>query len=146
MIDRRRVLQLGALATLTTTVLPGCGTDEQVPPEPEPTPDSQQADELALIAAYDAALASAGPRATTVYQRLRDEHVEHLAALGWQQPPPAPVPEDANTTRSDLIRAERRAARIRTSAADATPDAEQAQILALIAASEAQHVVDLGEL
>lgn len=144
MIDRRRVLQLGALAALTTTVLPACGTDEQGQPAPQPTPDPQQADELALIAAYDAALLSAGPRATVVYQRLRDEHVEHLVALGWQQPPPAPV--DANVSRRVLIRAERRASRIRIDAAATSPDAEQAQILALIAASEAQHVVDLEAL
>ena len=39
MIDRRRVLQLGALAALTTTVLPACGTDEQGQPAPQPTPD-----------------------------------------------------------------------------------------------------------
>lgn len=144
MIDRRRVLQLGALAALTTTVLPACGTDEQGQPAPQPTPDPQQADELALIAAYDAALLSAGPRATVVYQRLRDEHVEHLVALGWQQPPPAPV--DANVSRRVLIRAERRASRIRIDAAATSPDADQAQILALIAASEAQHVVDLEAL
>ena len=144
MIDRRRVLQLGALAALTTTVLPACGTDEQGQPAPQPTPDSQQADELALIAAYDAALLSAGPRATVVYQRLRDEHVEHLVALGWQQPPPAPV--ESNSSRRILIRAERRASRIRSDAAATSPDVEQAQILALIAASEAQHVVDLEAL
>ena len=144
MIDRRRVLQLGALAALTTTVLPACGTDEQGQPAPQPTPDPQQADELALIAAYDAALLSAGPRATVVYQRLRDEHVEHLVALGWQQPPPAPV--ESNSSRRNLIRAERRASRIRIDAAATSPDVEQAQILALIAASEAQHVVDLEAL
>ncbi len=146
MIDRRRVLQLGAMAALTTTVLPACGTDEEGQPAPEATPGPQQSDELALIAAYDAALASAGPRATIVYQRLRDEHVEHLAALGWQQPPPAPVADGADISRRDLIRAERRAARTRRNAADVSPDAEQAQILALIAASEAQHVVGLEEL
>jgi hypothetical protein len=144
MVDRRRVLQLGAVAALTTTVLPACGTDEQAQPAPQPTPDSQQADELALIAVYDAALLSSGPRATIVYQRLRDEHVEHLAALGWQQPPPPPV--DADPSRRTLMRAERRATRIRSNAAVVSPDAEQAQILALIAASEAQHVLDLEEL
>jgi hypothetical protein len=42
-----------------------------------------------------------------------------------------------------LQNAERKAARSRTRAAATAGDAERAQILALIAASEAQHVVTL---
>lgn len=144
MTDRRHVLQAGVVAVVGLTILPGC-SDDTPSQEPVATPDPQQADELALIEAYTAALSAAGPRATRVYTQLRDEHVAHLQALGWQ----GPAPEAASTSRvsrADLIRAERRATRSRTRAAQSAEDAEQAQILALIAASEAQHAATLEAL
>lgn len=144
MTDRRQVLQVAVLAAAGVLVLPGCSSDEATP-EIAPTPDTQQADELALIAAYDAALATAGPKEAVVFQALRDEHAAHVRALGWQEQPPTSVdPEPVG--RAALLRAERAAARQRADAARDATDAELAQILALIAASEAQHVVTLEAL
>ncbi len=96
---------------------------------------------MALIAAYDAALA-AGAKSPDRLAKIRDEHVAHLKALGWDQPP-APTVQPRPSGRKALVRAERRAARARARAAAVSEDSERAQILALIAASEAQHVVTL---
>lgn len=145
MTDRRRVLQAVALTAVGVVALPGCGSNPETPPSPSPTPDDQQAQELALIAGYDAALTTAGPAVRVLYQRLRAEHVAHLKALGWAAAPPSPD-NSAGTGRRALLRAERRAVRSRTEAARSAEDPERAQILALIAASEAQHVVSLEAL
>jgi hypothetical protein len=139
MADRRQVMKGAVVAVAGVVLLPACGADDAVP-APAPTPDAQQADELQLVAAYDAALAQADPSDLPDLQRIRDEHASHLAALGWTQPAPSSTPSGP-PTRAQLARAERRAARLRTQAARETQDAEQAQILALIAASEAQHAV-----
>lgn len=141
MTDRRLVLQAAAVSALGLVVLPGCSTDSETPAAP-PTPDAQQADELALIALYDAALAAAPPAQAELWQRIRDEHAAHLTALGWQEAPPTPGPPAAMPG-SAMRRAERAAARMRTQAARDEPDAQKAQVLALIAASEAQHVAAL---
>jgi hypothetical protein len=151
MADRRRVLQAGAIVALAALGGAGCDRSDAPMPEPEETgPDEQQADELALIAAYDDALANAGPAARREYLRIRSEHVAHLLALGWEQPVPSPSPETTapavSGARRRLARAERFAARSRREAAVIAGDAEQAQILALIAASEAQHVDALEKL
>lgn len=146
MVDRRHVLQVAAVGS-AALALPACRSTTRVDGEEPPpgTPDQQQADELALIAAYDAAIAGAGRAAGVAYQRLRDEHAAHLRALGWDEPPPPPGTASP-PTRRQLVRAERRAMRLRTSGARQTDDAEKAQLLALIAASEAQHVVTLEGL
>lgn len=147
MADRRRVLQAGALAAVGVMGIGGCGPSDDPEPGPRATPDEQQSDELVLIAAYDAALASAGPTEQRRYRRIRDEHVAHLVALGWTEPPPpAPISSPPPSPTRDLIRAERSAARSRQRAAMDAADVDQAQILALIAASEAQHVVTLEAL
>lgn len=144
MTDRRQVLQAAVLAATGVLVLPGCSSDDQTP-DAAAVPDPQQADELALIAAYDAALATAGPKQAAVFQALRDEHEAHARALGWTQvPAPSPSPEPVG--RAALLRAERAAARQRADGARDASEPELAQILALIAASEAQHVVTLEAL
>ncbi len=140
MTDRRSVLQVG-LVCGALMALPACSSDPAAPPEDPPVPDPEQADEIALIAAYDAALA-AGAKSPERLQKIRDEHVAHLRALGWEQPP-TPTAGSGPTGRKVLVRAERRASRARARAAAVTEDSERAQILALIAASEAQHVVTL---
>ncbi len=147
MTDRRHVLQAGVLATVTLVALPACTDELGTPPTPPaPTPDELQSAEMALIAAYDAALTSAGTAAREQYQRIRDEHAAHLRALGWAD---QPLPASATSSppgRRALRRAEAAASRARARAAVTATDAEQAQILALIAASEAQHVVTLDAL
>ncbi len=145
MADRRQVLQAGVLAAVTLSGLPGCATTSDEP-DAAPTPDQQQSDEIMLIALYDEAIGSSGPAAATVYERIRDEHAAHLRALGWDEAPPPTPAASAPPRRNVLVRAERRASRSRTTAARETADTELAQILALIAASEAQHVVDLEGL
>lgn len=146
MVDRRRVLQIAAVSAAGLS-LPACrGTTPIIGPAPSPSaPDQQQSDELALIAAYDAAIAAAGRKSRAVYQRLRDEHAAHLSALGWDDQAPSPTPA-APPTRRRLVRAERRAMRLRTTGAQQATDPDQAQLLALIAASEAQHIVTLEGL
>ena len=146
MTDRRQVLQAGALAAATLVALPACTSEQAPSPAPTPTPDEQQAAEIALIAAYDAALASTGNAVRAQYQRIRDDHAAHLRALGWTDVPTAGPSPSQPPGRRALRRAEVAASRARTRAAIASADAEQAQILALIAASEAQHVVILDAL
>ena len=77
-----------------------------------------------------------------LWQHIRDEHAAHLAALGWQGDLAAATP--ASATPAALRQAERRATRGRAQAARSEPDAQRAQVLALIAASEAQHAVALS--
>ncbi len=144
MTDRRQVLQVAVLAAAGVLVLPACSTDDPAP-DVSATPDPQQANELALIAAYDAALLSAGPKQTAVFQALRDEHAAHARALGWTDIP-APTTSQESVGRAALLRAERAAARQRADGARDAGDTELAQVLALIAASEAQHVVTLEAL
>ncbi|MBK6761921.1 MAG: hypothetical protein IPG68_00955 [Micrococcales bacterium] len=147
MTDRRHVLQVGMLATVTLVALPAC-TDEpgSQPTAPAPTPDELQAAEMKLIAAYDAALGSAGNAAQAQYQRIRDDHAAHLRALGWTAEPTPDAATERPPGRRALRRAEVAASKARARAAVAATDAEQAQILALIAASEAQHVATLDAL
>lgn len=144
MAERRHVLQVAAVTALGLGILPACGRDEGAAPAPS-APDAQQADELALIAAYDAALQDATGPQRDVLRQFRDEHVAHLTALGWRGLPSA-RPSQAPPTPSQLIRAERRAARDRTAAARSAQDPQSAQVLALIAASEAQHADRLASL
>lgn len=141
--DRRQVLQLAVLVA-GVAALPACGSGDDSPSqEPSATPDAQQSLELTLIAAYDAALPLARPNQAAVYQRIRDEHAEHLRALGWSTT--SPTNSSAQEVgRKDLLRAERRAARQHSLAARDTADPDRAQLLALIAASESQHIADLG--
>jgi hypothetical protein len=145
MTDRRQVLQMAVVAAAGVAILPGCSGSDAPEPDQTRTPDEQQADELALIAAYDAALATAKPKQAVTLQSLRDEHAAHLRALGWEDAPIAEASPEP-VTRAALVRAERRAARMRADAARDATDVELAQILALIAASESQHVVTLEAL
>lgn len=146
MTDRRHVLQMGALATLALLAAPACSDDSSTTEQPPPTPDPQQSEELALIAAYDAALLTVGETRRVEYQRIRDEHAAHLRALGWDtEPTPAASPAPA-PSRRQLRRDEASTARSHAEAAVNEPDAERAQLLALIAASESQHAATLAAL
>lgn len=144
MTDRRHVLQMAVLVA-GVAALPACTSEDSARQSP-PTPDPQQADELALIAAYDAAIADAGADRVAVLTRIREEHISHVRAMGWEFVPSSPTASPTPVTRADLVRFERRASRSRSDAARDTSDPQSAQILALIAASESQHVVELESL
>lgn len=143
MTNRRQLLQIAALSAVGAPVVAACDTQILPVPRPAATPDAQQSDEIALIVAYDAALREAPDDVRALYQRIRDEHAEHLRALGWQDPVPTPSTPVQTPSGAQLLRAEKAALRRHTQGARTTTDSEQAQILALIAASEAQHVVEL---
>ena len=146
MTDRRHVLQMGALAAVALVAAPACSDDADEPGAPPPVPDAQQAEEITLIAAYDSAITSAGPARAAEYQRIRDEHVAHLRALGWEATPaPTQSPAPPASLRA-LRRAEIGAGRSHAAAAVRETDQERAQLLALIAASESQHAAALGTL
>lgn len=146
MTDRRQVLQMGALAAVGLAGIAACSDDDPQGDAPTPaTPDAQQAEELALIAAYDAAIATAGQSQVVALQRIRDEHAAHLRALGWQDPAP-PAPSATSVSRRALRRAETAAGRSHAGAAVSETDPDRAELLALISASEAQHVVELAAL
>lgn len=146
MTDRRQILQVGLVATAGVLILPGCASESATEQQTPAVPDAQQADELALVAAYDAAIADGG-KDVEVLRRIRDEHAEHLRGLGWQNASASPsASAQAAPGKAALLRAERRAARQRADGARDASDTEQAQILALIAASESQHVAILESL
>jgi hypothetical protein len=150
MTDRRRLLQSAALLGFGLPVVAGCTSDEvvdgdgQTPRAPRP----EEAAELELIAAYDAALAGAPKGRREVYERIREEHVQHLRAVGGSgvsAGPSSSAPARAPGRRA-LILAERRATRSATTGAATADDPDRAQLLALIAASEAQHAAALEQL
>lgn len=146
MTDRRQILQVGLVTAAGVAFLPGCSSDTATDESTPAVPDAQQADEIALIEAYEAAIA-ADPTGIEILTRIRDEHAEHLRALGWQAVSATPSSSARpRVGKAALLRAERRAARQRADGARDAADAEQAQILALIAASESQHVVTLESL
>ena len=147
MTDRRHVLQMGALGAIALVAAPACTDDStRGGTQPPPVPDAQQSEELALIAAYDAAIEAAGPTRAGVYRRIRDEHVAHLRALGWEAPPVPGTSPAPGASRRALRRAEVTAGRSHADAAVREPEPERAQLLALISASESQHAVDLAAL
>ena len=145
MTNRLQILQLGLVTAAGVIILPGCSSDGEREAQTPPTPDDQQADEIALVAAYDAAIAGGGKN-LAVLTRIRDEHAEHLRGLGWEAPTATASASEPAPGKAALLRAERRAARLRADGARDSSEPEQAQILALIAASESQHVVILESL
>jgi hypothetical protein len=137
-------------------VLTACTQGEDVAAEastPAPiTPglvDEVSTDEAALIARYDVAIA-AFPDApvTATLSAIRDQHADHLAALGGSAAPasaPSP-PASVAAAITDLIGAERAAAKARVDSCVAAGDPELARLLTMIGASEAAHVPALREL
>lgn len=110
--------------------------------------DEVAADEAALMARYDAAIAAlpADDERRGLLTGIRDQHAAHLAALpagsAPQSPPDAAAVQAADIL-GDLARAEVKASRSRISACEATSDAEVARLLVFIAASEASHAAEL---
>lgn len=153
-LSRRTVLGLAAGA-LVSGCLPGKRRAD--PPAAAPDPDvglaaSIRADELGLIAAYDAAIRGFPALAPTLAP-VREQHRQHLAALAPPAAPdqrssaplalpPATTPDPAAALRS-LVAAERAAAAARV--ADCLAASPRlAPLLASIGASEAAHASALA--
>lgn len=103
-------------------------------------------DEAALIALYDAAIATlpAGDDRLSLLTGIRDQHAAHLDALAAPAGAvvPQPLPTDPDAVLAVLSRAERQAARGRIRATEAA-DGDLARILVFIAASESAHAAEL---
>lgn len=151
---RRAVLSAGAvgLVAACTPARRAPGAVRPARPDPDVALTAAAVDrELALLTAYDAALAAA-PALASRLAPLRAEHAEHLRALGagpagnpTASPAPAPAPARGagGQARSSLATAERTAAAAHA-AASVTASARLAAVLASLAASEASHQVALG--
>lgn len=148
-LSRRAVLGLAAGALLSGC-LPG---KHRADPPAAPDPDlgvaaSIRADELGLIAAYDAAIATFPALAATLAP-VREQHEEHLAALPGDRRSGSPMalqqamtPDPAAALRS-LVAAERAAAAARI--ADCLAASPRlAPLLASLGASEAAHASALA--
>jgi len=152
-LTRRQGLFALALAA-TGTALAAC-TSSAAPPAsstavPTAAPVSPTvADEQSLVLLYDQAIA-AQPSLAAVLQPIRDQHLQHLTALGSAAPEgSAPAlsgsasttsASSAKATLQSLIDAETSAAQQRADAAVTATDPQQARTLTFIAASEASHV------
>ncbi len=156
---RRAILSAGAVGLVAACTPshrpPSAGRQARTDPDVALTAAAVDR-ELALLAAYDAALA-ATPALASRLAPLRAEHAEHLIALtaGRASTPtaspatdPAPAqprgagPRGVQAGRS-LMTAERTAAAAHAAAA-VTASARLAAVLASLAASEASHQVALG--
>ncbi|GAA2513687.1 hypothetical protein [Pilimelia columellifera] len=143
-MDRQRFTRRAALAAAAGAVvgLSGCGLLDGEP-EPDPAQDPLHpllVETTALVASYDAALASRPSAPLTV---IRDTHAEHARALAEligapapsPRPPGAPTPPPGTAT---LRAAERRAQDSAATACLAAP-ASRATLLGEIAAARASH-------
>lgn len=155
---RRAFLAGGTLVTGTMlvaggTLLAGCSgaADEPDAAAASATPseggtgggdrvlDQALATELALIDAYDRALAAGDD---PLLRRIRQEHLAHLAALGGRAPTtPAALRGDGASTvdLTELIALEREAALAARRACGDAAEPTLIRTLAFIAASEASH-------
>lgn len=145
-LTRRTVLASLAVLGTAGAVAACTGSSEPEPSEPTPTPAPPDLrtdvadDEAALIALYDVVIA-AYPAVSASAAAIREQHAEHLAALGTPSGP-AVAPETPTTPDKalrSLVSAERKAMRDRI-AATAEADPELARLLTFIGASEGSHV------
>jgi hypothetical protein len=150
-MTRRAILAsaLGGSALLVA----GCSS-ASIPVLSNPDPDDEVrgsvlVDELALIAAYDEVI-TANPSLAGQLRPLRDQHRDHVAAIGddLDMPTPSSTPSRASVPRSDALRSLRRlesaATRQRIDASVAAAEPELAQLLARIGAAESGHVAYLS--
>ncbi len=142
----------GLIAACTGSAEPSPGSTSASAPTMDPAAEVA-AEESVLIATYDAVLAAAtglDDEALALLALIRDQHAQHLEALGGTAGPPpstgssSPLTRDAAVT--NLIAAEREAARSRIRACVAADDPELARLLAFIGASEASHVPALRDV
>ena len=160
-LSRRAVLSAGVALAVAA-----CSPSADAPPAPEqstpsespPDPDlglrgDVAAQEWALVALYDSALATPGTLDPSLLALMRDQHREHAAALGSAEPPagaptsatgsPSTAPAPGGDVRARLIESEQQAAGARTDACGAARDPDLVRLLALIASSEASHAESL---
>lgn len=152
---------LGLLATAVPLgLIAACGNDDSTAPptsmpeapEPPSLAGRVSAEEEALIALYDAALAALpadDTRSRPLLIAIRDEHAQHRAALAMGASPgasPGMTAADGDVSVAMLVDAERAAVKNRIRACTEAQDAELARVLALIGASEAGHVPALRSL
>lgn len=149
----RRLVLGGALAGLATGLTACSGTSLPIIGPADPDDQLRRSvaqSEIALIAAYDAAIAAF----PTLAQRLgdfRDQHQAHLTAVslnldvGTASSPASPTraPGGAASAVRSLRRLEAAAARDRIDACGAAADSDLAELLGRIAASESGHVAAL---
>jgi hypothetical protein len=149
------VLALGAFGGLALSACSSPATlDQTVAPSATAAPvPPAVADEHALITRYDATIA-AFPALAAGLTAIRNQHGEHLVALGVAASAPvstasdAPLslPTDPRAAIGALIDAERAAMRQRIDACVAATEPETARTLTFIAASEGSHVPALKDL
>lgn len=137
-------LAVGGLAACTSTSPEPAPTTSGEPTQAPSDPDADllaaaARDEVGLIAAYDAAIAAGGG---ALLELIRDQHREHLAALGVDPGPATGAP--ASPSRADLAALERAAGDARAVDAATAQAPESIRVLALIRASEASHAAALN--
>jgi hypothetical protein len=147
--DLTRRTVLGGSAVLGLALLTGCTSEPEPAPSDTPAPvpdadaqvrDTVAAEEAALIALYDAAIA-AHPGLAGDLTPLRDQHVAHAEAMGSAPQSGQAVGGVGSRPQAlaALKDAEQRAIAQRTSACEAATGIDTARTIALIAASEAGH-------
>ncbi len=143
---RRQVLQVSAVAPLA--VLAACSSDGQTPVTDADDSVRAQvgASENDLIRRYDATIA-AFPAVALRLQPLRDQHAEHMSAVGGPDQASdllGPViPQTQAAAVSELADAERDAATARRASSVEATSPDLIWNLALIATSESQHAATL---
>ena len=142
----------GALAACSSNPSSEGGTSSAIA---STAPDPTVLDEQQLIDRYEATIA-AFPALAATLTPIRDQHAEHLTALGGA-PAAAPSPavtagaglSAAQTSKAAvgaLIDAERTAMRERLAACVAATTPERARVLAYVAASEGSHIPALQQV
>lgn len=143
----RRHLLLGAVTGVALASVVGCAdASEPVSLAADPVRLESLGAELDLIAVYEATIA-ARPDLSAALTPILDQHREHAAALEVQDqdaPSPAPRAAAGAVDINGLRELERRAAGLCAGACVRAGNPELARLLALIGASEAQHVVVLA--
>jgi hypothetical protein len=141
--SRRQVLS-GLLTSAAVLPLTACTSDK--PPEPV-DPDialreSARQRELALLAAYDAAIES-GPALAGRLAGVRAEHEQHLVALTAAAPRPTGSAAQATVLSLPQLVALERSTAAQHAADALVASRSLAVVLASLAASEASHPVAL---
>lgn len=139
---------------LTGLVVPLAACTRAAAPAPRPVePDvalrsAAAGREVALLSAYDRALATASAARAPGLAALRGEHADHLTALGGGSPGPdasAAASAAPSPTMADLLAAEA-AAQTAHGAAVSAASRALAGVLATLSAAEAAHAVALSAL
>ena len=122
------------------------GSGEQTDVDDDAVRQAVAASEQGLIRQYDAAIA-AYPSLESKLAPLRDQHVEHLTAVGGQPSNDSgsqSTPKTAAAAVQQLTASERKAAAERTASCGKATSGDLIWNLALIASSESQHAAVLA--